>query len=453
MQWTSAIRSVRRPATVMSLLFLASFSAFGCSGSREDPSFQDSVVALRESVAEVNRGELERLADVFAGFVDDGRDTVRALYGEAVAAHASIWTPTFGNPGLDTEEITARLQRSSEALDALLEERPGLVEARALALFNRMLTTVYEDEEARPALQERQARRALQLVERHPDHPGALTVRAFAILQASPATFAQEGAERFVRARQEIAKGAPPDLLATGVWKLLPLVLSARTNMFVLRDFREAKRAADTGASLDPPPPPLQTMSERLRNAVGHTAVARDALPAGPWRLLATDPEGDVQPGAAADGKRLSYHLSDDGRTVWIKFQTHNPFPVDGFGVNLVIDDVSSSGSGRSWWGANSDFVFDRLVTVWVRRHESGAYDGWVGVTEAEAAMEQDLGSVLRGGLAFSVLEDENAVVVGVPRSALPRSAELRVIGAVGSTVNWSDDLPDDGPVPMSLEG
>lgn len=452
MRAASSVRSIRGVA-VAAAVVTATAVAAGSARGQSGPSFDEAAEELRRAVAELDRGELERLADRFAGFAESGRRPAEARYGEGVAIHASIWTPTFGNPGFDPGEIRARLDRSDEALRRALEERPDLVEARALRLFNRILRGTYQEEDARRETHRSAQQAALELVERHPDHPGGLAMHAFALLQTSPEDFAEEGVAHLVRARELIAERTPRDVLGTQLWSLFPLVLSARTNMFVLTDFREAKRAADTGARLEPPLPPLRRLSGQLRHAVGHRVVERAALPRGEWRLLAEDPEGDVDEGAAADGRALSYQIGDGGSTVWLKFQTHGSFPADGFGINLVIDDDADQETGRPWWGGDSDFRFDRLVAVWVVRHESGTYDGWVGVTDAEAAYEQDMISILAGGLDFRVLEEESAVVVGVPRSALPAAEAFPVIGAVGSTMSWSDNLPDDGPVTLSLEG
>lgn len=428
-------------------------AAPGCGSREGQASFDRAAESLRAAVAEVDPDRLEALADTFAILDGKGRRTATARYARGVALHASIWTPSFASPGLEEHEILARLGRSDEALKRAIDERAELVEARALLHFNRVLEAAYEDDqESRQRMQDRTARETLELVEAHPDHPGALAARAFAVLNSTPGAFREEGVTRLVRAREIIGEQAYRDLLETRIWSLLPLVLSIRTNLFYLSDFREARRAAETGARLEPPIPPLRAMAARLDHAVGHRPVDGNVLPAEGWRTLATDPEGDVRPGSPADGRALSYQLGDGGRTLWLKFQTHGPFPVEGFGVNLVIDDDGNQETGRAWWGSGSDFTFDRLVTVWVTRHGEDTYDGWVGVTDADAAMEQNMVSILAGGLRFSVLEDEDAVVVGVPRSALPRTDEIAVIGAVGSATSWSDDLPDGGAVTLSLE-
>lgn len=431
---------------------VAAATSVGTVSAQPDRSFDEAVEALRRAVVEVDREELQSLAGLFAEFGEKGERPAEAAYGEGLAIHASIWTPSFGSPGLDADEIRARLDRSTTALERALQQRPGLIEARALKLFNRILRSTRVEGEEQRRMQEGAAQAALELVKQHPDHPGAQAIRGFALLQTSQRDFAREGRKRLVRARELIAERAPRDILGTQVWNLLPLVLSVRVNTFYLTDFREAKRAADTGAGLKPELPPLRAMSEQLRHAVGHRTVDRASLPTGEWLVLATDPAGDVNESATADGKELSYQSGERGRTVWLKFQTHNDFPTDGFGINLVIDDDADQETGQPWWGGDSDFTFDRLVTVWVTRHESGAYDGLVGVTDADAAMEQNMVGILAGGLQFLILEDENAVVVGVPRSALPDADEFSVVGAVGSTTSWNDDISDDGPVTMSLE-
>jgi hypothetical protein len=121
--------------------------------------------------------------------------------------------------------------------------------------------------------------------------------------------------------------------------------------------------------------------------------------------------------------------------------------------VNLVVDTDGDQQTGRQWWGANRQFTWDRLVTVWLTRTEEGAYRGTVGVGDPEGVKLFDFANLVRGKIEFILPSNEHAVVIGVPRAFLGEAEDVTLVGAVGSNTSWNGDLPDSGSTRIILHG
>jgi hypothetical protein len=114
-------------------------------------------------------------------------------------------------------------------------------------------------------------------------------------------------------------------------------------------------------------------------------------------------------------------------------------------GMNLAFDVDGDPENGFGWWGANTSFKFDRLVTVWCFRVAAGC-QGYIGVADAA---EVASGTFVSGGadkLRIAIDSGRRAFVVGVPRDLLkPRSSQIRLVAAVGSALLYGDDVPGQG--------
>jgi len=172
---------------------------------------------------------------------------------------------------------------------------------------------------------------------------------------------------------------------------------------------------------------------------------ATDRLTRFSWQILATDAEGDGRNPDLADGKALSYAYDARTDSLWFKFDLHRlPNPA-AFGINLAFDTDQDPATGTAWWGGNTAFIFDRVVTLWVTRTAGGHYRGMIGMADAEGAQGRRFTNLAQNNLAFGVNTEDQTLFVGFKRSDLGETRRLHVIGTVGSNLVWNDELIDTG--------
>lgn len=179
----------------------------------------------------------------------------------------------------------------------------------------------------------------------------------------------------------------------------------------------------------------------------GSVSIARftpqGSIPRDGWVEIATDPAGDASAALLPDATRLEARTIEDDETVWFRM-TLRETPHDRWmGLNLALDLDGNPDNGQPWWGANSTFRFDRLVTVWCFKVADGC-QGYIGIADADQASAGNFSSGVP--LRFAIDRKRRAFVVGVPRSALRLGANpARVVAAVGSALLWGDDVPNQG--------
>ena len=114
-------------------------------------------------------------------------------------------------------------------------------------------------------------------------------------------------------------------------------------------------------------------------------------------------------------------------------------------GLNVALDVDGDPADGFAWWGANSAFKFDQLVTVWCFRVADGC-EGFIGLADADQVAS---GTYVAGGgrsLRFAIDRGRRAFVVGIPRDSLRlKNGDLRLVAAVGSALLFNDDVPGQG--------
>jgi tetratricopeptide (TPR) repeat protein len=164
-----------------------------------------------------------------------------------------------------------------------------------------------------------------------------------------------------------------------------------------------------------------------------------------PWRRLATDAEGDGRNPALADGQALHYYYDAGTDSLWFKFDLHSLPDPDAFGINLAVDTDRNQETGMAWWGGNTAFTFDRVVTLWVTRLTPGRYRGTIGIAGANAARRGHFTNLARNNIAFAVDAPQQTLIVGFKRTDLGPVEAINVLGAVGSNLVWNDDLTDTG--------
>ena len=165
------------------------------------------------------------------------------------------------------------------------------------------------------------------------------------------------------------------------------------------------------------------------------------------WRELGKDPVGDGQRPSLPDA--VSVAVADERPDrVWFRIALHDAPPPSWVGLNLALDLDGDPANGTAWWGVNTAFHFDRLVTVWLFKTGS-TYQGVAGTADAAAVAQ---GEFMAGGHDLRVAVDRAspAFLVGVPRSVLGRSGgPVRFLAAVGSALVHNDDIPDTGALSL----
>lgn len=180
--------------------------------------------------------------------------------------------------------------------------------------------------------------------------------------------------------------------------------------------------------------------------AVAFQAAPESERPAGPWKELAQDPTGDGKQKRLPDATALAMYADEPHDRIWFRIPLSGPVPARWMGVNLALDVDGDPDNGMAWWGTNTAFHFDRLVTVYGSAIESG-YEGMIGIADAAGVQAGDMGSGQGDTVRFLVDRTSPAVIVGIPLSALGTSGKgpVRVVAAVGSAFQHNDDVPNEG--------
>src|SRR5258708_31253264 len=108
------------------------------------------------------------------------------------------------------------------------------------------------------------------------------------------------------------------------------------------------------------------------------------------WTVIAVGPKGDGRDPSLPDAAQLSYRYDKQHDLLWFRVTLYGKANEESFGVNIVVDTGADDAAKMNWWGANKDFKFDKLVTVWVAR-ENGGYEGTSGGGGAGAGKSTNL--------------------------------------------------------------
>jgi hypothetical protein len=159
-----------------------------------------------------------------------------------------------------------------------------------------------------------------------------------------------------------------------------------------------------------------------------------------PWRELARDADGDGRSGLP-DARALFMATDPGGSLAWFRIDLKDAPPDNWIGVNVALDSDGDPANGPAWWGKNTAFHFDRMVTAWVFR-VADHYEGMVGVASGDEVKAMRMTNQEEVHLAVD--RGLKRVYIGVPR-ALVGGAGSRAVAAVGSAMIFSDDLPNVG--------
>jgi hypothetical protein len=158
------------------------------------------------------------------------------------------------------------------------------------------------------------------------------------------------------------------------------------------------------------------------------------------WSVIAADPKNDGREPSQADAAQLSYRYDRQTDTLWFRLSLFGKPNADAFGVNIAVDTASSDAAKASWWGANKEFKFDRLVTAWVTRVDGG-YQGTIGISDAAGANEKHLTNMRQNNLQLRVEGD--SILIGLKRSDLTDTIKMNLVAAVGPGEQMNDDIPN----------
>jgi len=113
--------------------------------------------------------------------------------------------------------------------------------------------------------------------------------------------------------------------------------------------------------------------------------------------------------------------------------------------VNLALDLDGDPANGMAWWGTNTAFHFDRLVTAYGSVTGSG-YEGTIGIADAADVQAGNMVGPDTGAVRIGLDRAQPAFLVGIPRSALGTgTSPVRLVAAVGSALMHNDDIPNEG--------
>lgn len=167
------------------------------------------------------------------------------------------------------------------------------------------------------------------------------------------------------------------------------------------------------------------------------------------WNVVVEDPAGDSLRPDLPDARSLAWAAGDDGR-IWFRARLAGPPPERWMGLNVALDEDGDPTNGMAWWGTNSAFKFDRLVTAYLTRAE-GYWMGALGIAGADDVARGVMNDGTVAGVVATIDRSDGAFLVGVPRDALPADRAVRLIATVGSSMINNDDLPDEGAVEWRL--
>lgn len=169
------------------------------------------------------------------------------------------------------------------------------------------------------------------------------------------------------------------------------------------------------------------------------------------WTTLATEETGDGRSPRLPDARALHYAVERSRQTVWFRIDLLEEPNPRWFGLNVAIDSDLDASNGINWWGSNSQFRFDRLLTAYLNRG-AGYWQGYVGLADDSGVSQGRMDNLTQEVEVF-VDPIERSLFVGVDLSLLDEDGHFRLISTVGSSFLNNDDLPNEGSVEVDLGG
>lgn len=164
------------------------------------------------------------------------------------------------------------------------------------------------------------------------------------------------------------------------------------------------------------------------------------------WRELAADPASDGKSPRLPDARSLAFAYDEKRDEVWFRIGLEASPPRSYVGLNLALDGDLDQANGTAWWGVQSGFRFDRLVTVWLR-DVGDCYQGFVGVADSAMVAGGRFGTPLPARIRTARDEAGRFLFVGLARRELDVDGRFDVVATVGSSMMANDSVPDADPV------
>ena len=131
---------------------------------------------------------------------------------------------------------------------------------------------------------------------------------------------------------------------------------------------------------------------------------------------------------------------------IMMKKATHSGISQSSPAISLSLDTDNDQTTGVAWYGSNRTFKVDLMASVGVTREGAG-YAGFNGITDAQGIKTSDWINVKDGCLRFYFDEKGQAFYVGMKKSDVikPNQKRVNLIGSVGASATWNDDIGKDG--------
>lgn len=429
------------PRSLPLLLFVV---AMGTASPSAQSPLDGVARAVEAACLRHDRDALLALQDDLRPWLDEEATAARAHYLLGLAGWMGHLRLNAAPDNGDPEACRAGLAAAAEHLAAAHRARPEDPATVAAVAFCAAARLQAESLDPRVVFEE--ARAALAKAA----SPNAAVVLIDAMMQPPPHDDA--GMQRIREAMDAAASRARAELEtadAEAFWPRFALAMVARNLLFMPT----------------PEPAAAAAIAEELLETAPEFRMARDFLvPFGKvrepvdveplraldWERLAEDDQDDGKNPALPDATNVDVCRDDGEDLLWVRIELAHALPERAFGANLVFDALADD-AGGPWWGEHREFLFDRLVTVWVARDHKGQWRGAVGVAGADRAPGGAMTALDDGGVRFAIDTQAPALVLGVPRRVLGDAASARMVAAVGSNAQWNDDAPSTGPVAVRL--
>lgn len=344
--------------------------------------------------------------------------------------------------GGDTVAATAKAKQAMASVDRALALDPSLARAHVLRsriAFLFLFHGAMPFDEARALMTE-----AYTAAKKHaPDDPLVMSLEAAFRYYGGP-NGREEGRALLRKSIDATAARAANDE-DSALW--LPILWNWYGLMFLGETEMEKARDAFTTA-LEIRPDYAGVKSGMLPMTDLVDAGTLPKFPRAGWKPIVSDEEGDGKSKNMPDLRGVAWRA--DGDRVWFLFSLAAAPDPARIGMNLALDLDGDPDNGPNWWAGNRGFRYDRLVTVWVARGADGKYRGSVGVADAADIVAGRFATSPVGTVSFAVDAANDALLVGVKRSAL--ADPMRVVATVGSNTDWNDVAPAEGSALLDLD-
>ena len=170
------------------------------------------------------------------------------------------------------------------------------------------------------------------------------------------------------------------------------------------------------------------------------------------WIKLLDDKSDDGDRKQSADGKEFYYFFDQKTDLLWFRFDLFNQINTENPAVSVAIDVDNDQNNGINWYGTNSKFKFEKMISVGPTKKQEDKFIGYNGITNQEGVREQNWINEKSGNIKFFFDKESNAYFIGVSRRDIDVNLKkFNVIGSVGQNALWNDDIGDSGFATIEL--